>query len=121
MLVICVRPGKRENAGKHPYSHAKSCIIVCSLYKYQFSLRRLIYVLPTMLIRVYIVQQLSNLIPCLLEYQASMGGKEWCEHEGLDGHELDQDVEGRPGRVLERIADGVADHGGLVSVRPLGA
>ena len=59
-------------------------------------------------------------IPCLLEYQAAMGGEEWREHEGLDGHEIDQDVEGRPRRVLERVADGVADHGGLVSVRPLG-
>ena len=49
-----------------------------------------------------------------------MGGEEWREHEGLDGHELDEDVEGRARGVLERVADGVADHGGLVSVRPLG-
>ena len=34
-----------------------------------------------------------------------MGGKEWREYEGLDGHELDQDVEGRPRCVLERVAD----------------
>jgi len=40
-----------------------------------------------------------------------MGGKEWREYEGLDGHELDQDVEGRPRCVLARVAD----HGGLVS------
>lgn len=49
-----------------------------------------------------------------------MGGEKWREYEGLDGHELDQDVEGWTGRVLERIADGVADHGRLVGVRPLG-
>ena len=34
-----------------------------------------------------------------------MGGKEWREYEGLDGDELDQDVEGRPRCVLERVAD----------------
>lgn len=52
-----------------------------------------------------------------LEYQSSMGGKEWREDERFDGHELDQDVERRPGCVLERVANGIADHRRLVSVQ----
>lgn len=35
------------------------------------------------------------------------------EHEGDDGHELHEDVEGRPGGVLERVAHGVAHDGRL--------
>lgn len=46
-----------------------------------------------------------------------MCGEEGSEHKRLDSHELDQDVERRPGCVLERIADGVANHRGLVSIR----
>jgi hypothetical protein len=45
-----------------------------------------------------------------------VGSEEWRKHEGLDSHELDQDIEGRSRRVLERVADGVSDHGGLVSI-----
>ena len=40
-------------------------------------------------------------------------GEEGREHEGLDRHQLDEDVEGRPGGVLERVPDRVAGDGGL--------
>mmetsp|Transcript_42066 Transcript_42066/g.91392 ORF Transcript_42066/g.91392 Transcript_42066/m.91392 type:complete len:431 (-) Transcript_42066:639-1931(-) len=43
------------------------------------------------------------------------------EDERHDGHELDEDVEGGSRSILERIANGVADHGGLVAFRTLGA
>ena len=36
------------------------------------------------------------------------------EHKGENSHELDQDVEGGAGGVLERVADGVAHDGSLV-------
>lgn len=35
------------------------------------------------------------------------------QHQRLDGHELDEDVEGGARGVLERVAHGVADDGGL--------
>ena len=38
------------------------------------------------------------------------------ESEGEDSHQLDQDVQGRTGGVLERIADGVANDARFVSV-----
>uniref|UniRef100_J3KZH6 Uncharacterized protein n=1 Tax=Oryza brachyantha TaxID=4533 RepID=J3KZH6_ORYBR len=49
-----------------------------------------------------------------------MSSEEGREDERLHGHELDQDVERRPGCVLERVADRVADHRRLVSFRSLG-
>ena len=41
------------------------------------------------------------------------------EDEAQDRHELHQDVERRAGGVFERVADGVADDGGLVRSEPL--
>ena len=38
------------------------------------------------------------------------------EHDGNDGHELDQNVQRRTGGVLERVADGVANDGSIVSL-----
>ena len=48
------------------------------------------------------------------------------DHRGQDQqadqvHDLDQRVDGRAGGVLERVADGVADHGRLVGLRTLAA
>src|SRR5690606_39801990 len=43
-------------------------------------------------------------------------GDERGDDEGDDGDELDEDVEARPGGVLQRVAHGVADDGGLVGV-----
>jgi hypothetical protein len=57
----------------------------------------------------------------VLEEQATLGGKEGGKHEGLHGHELDEDVKGRAGGVLQGVTDSVTDHSGLVAVRPLGA
>ena len=57
----------------------------------------------------------------VLEQQASVRGKERRKHKGLDGHELDEAVEGWARRVLEGVSNGVTNHGGLVAVRPLGA
>ena len=50
-----------------------------------------------------------------------MRQEEGREHERLDGHELDQDVVGRPGRVLQRVADGVANDGRPVALGALAA
>ena len=44
-----------------------------------------------------------------------------CENSGNNGHELDKDVDGRTGGILERIADGVADNGCLVGIGALAA
>lgn len=57
----------------------------------------------------------------VLEQQATVGGEEGGKHEGLDSHELDKDVEGRAGSVLQGVTNGVADHSSLVAVRSLGA
>ncbi|OAY62630.1 hypothetical protein ACMD2_07589 [Ananas comosus] len=54
---------------------------------------------------------------CDLEEEAAVCGEEGSEHERFDGHELDQDVERRPGCVLERVSDGVADHSSFVGIR----
>ena len=43
------------------------------------------------------------------------------EDQADDGHDLEQDVHGRAGGVLERVADGVADDGGLVGLGALAA
>src|SRR5690606_36745997 len=43
------------------------------------------------------------------------------EDERHDAHQLDEDVHGRPGGVLERVADGVTDDGGLVRLGALAA
>lgn len=42
-------------------------------------------------------------------------------HKGLDGHQLDQNVQGRAGGVLQGVADGVTNNGGLVAVAALAA
>jgi hypothetical protein len=47
-------------------------------------------------------------------------GKEGSKHEGLNGHELDEDVERGARGVLQRVTDGVANHSSLVAVRSLG-
>lgn len=52
----------------------------------------------------------------ILEEDASVGGEEGGEHEGLDRHELDEDVERGARGVLERVPNGVADHSSLVAV-----
>src|SRR6266513_3167623 len=41
------------------------------------------------------------------------------QHERDRAQQLDEHVQRRPGRVLERIADGITDHGGLVRRTPL--
>lgn len=45
-----------------------------------------------------------------------MRRKEGRKHERLDGHELDKNVERRPGCVLQGITDGVTDNGRFVWV-----
>jgi hypothetical protein len=52
-----------------------------------------------------------------LEEDATMGGEEGGEDEGLHCHELDEDVEGGARRVLEGISNGVTNDGRLVRVR----
>nr|GMD82800.1 inorganic pyrophosphatase [Ipomoea batatas] len=55
-----------------------------------------------------------------LEEKAAVGGEEGREHERLDGHELDEDVQRRAGCVLERVADSVTNNGRLVAIGSLG-
>jgi hypothetical protein len=43
------------------------------------------------------------------------------EHERERREELDEHVEGRPGGILERVADGIADNCRLVRLAPLAA
>src|SRR6266705_6627928 len=45
--------------------------------------------------------------------------KEWRQHERDRAQELDQHVQRRTGRVLEVIAHGITDYGGLVRRTPL--
>lgn len=52
-----------------------------------------------------------------LEEETSVSGKERREHQRLNSHKLDEDVERRAGCVLKRVPDGVADHGSFVGVR----
>lgn len=52
-----------------------------------------------------------------LEQQASVGCEEWGEHQRLNCHELDKDVEGRAGRVLEWVPDCVPDHSCFMGIR----
>ena len=40
--------------------------------------------------------------------------KEGGKHQRDDRHELNENVQGRTGGVLERVADGIADHRGLM-------
>ena len=47
--------------------------------------------------------------------------KEGCEHQGHDRHEFDQDIQGRTGGVLKRIADRVTHNRGLMRGRTLAA
>ena len=49
----------------------------------------------------------------------SEGLEEGCEDQGLHSHELDEDVQRGAARVLERVADRVADHRRLVRVAAL--
>jgi hypothetical protein len=46
-----------------------------------------------------------------------MGGEEGGEDKGFNRHKLDEDVEGRARRVLERISNGVTNDSRLVRVR----
>lgn len=48
-----------------------------------------------------------------------MGLEEGCKHQGLHSHELDEDVEGGAGGVLERVSHSVTDDGSLVGVGSL--
>lgn len=41
------------------------------------------------------------------------------EHERYDRHQLDQDVNGGPARVFQRVADGIAYDSSLVNVSTL--
>lgn len=52
----------------------------------------------------------------IFEEDASVGGEEGGEHEGLNCHELDEDVERGARGVLERIPNSVTDHSSLVAV-----
>jgi hypothetical protein len=45
-----------------------------------------------------------------------MGGEEGGKDQGLDGHELDEDIQWGAWGVLEGITDGVTDDGSLVWV-----
>lgn len=56
----------------------------------------------------------------MVEDDATVRGEEGREDERLHGHKLDEDVEGRSGGVLERVADGVPDHRRFVRLRSLG-
>lgn len=60
------------------------------------------------------------LLLCLAEDTAdSCNGS--CENGGDDGHELDEDVDGRARGVLERIANGVADNSCMMGIGALAA
>ena len=52
----------------------------------------------------------------VLEEQATVGSKEGGEHKRLHGHELDEDVEGWAGGVLQGVTDGVTNHSSLMAV-----
>ena len=52
----------------------------------------------------------------ILEEQATVGSKEGGEHKRLHGHELDEDVEGWAGGVLQGVTDGVTNHSSLMAV-----
>ena len=56
-------------------------------------------------------------IPPLLDQQTPVLRDERPEHQRHDRHELQKNVEGRAGRILERVADGVTDNGRLVRIR----
>ena len=43
------------------------------------------------------------------------GNDEACKYNGYCGNELDEDVQGRTGCILERVADCVADNSGLMA------
>jgi hypothetical protein len=45
-----------------------------------------------------------------------MGGKERCENEGFNRHELDDDVERGARSVLNRVSNGVTNNSCLVRV-----
>ena len=49
----------------------------------------------------------------------SFSKKQRCQDQCDRGEQLDQHVQGRPGRILERVADRIAHHGGLVRLRAL--
>jgi hypothetical protein len=50
------------------------------------------------------------------EEDATMGGKERCENEGFNRHELDDDVERGARSVLNRVSNGVTNNSCLVRV-----
>ena len=54
-----------------------------------------------------------------LQQDAAVRCKRTCEYERDDGHELNEDVEGRTRCILERITNGVANNSGLVRVAAL--
>ena len=62
-----------------------------------------------------------NLVMSMWLTVRGVGLEEGCEHQGLHSHELDEDVQGRPGGVLERVSHSVTNDGGLVCVRALAA
>ena len=55
----------------------------------------------------------------LVEYAAD--GEQRRKHGGDDRHELDENVDGRTGGILEGITDRIADDSSLVSLRALAA
>ncbi|EPY22773.1 inorganic pyrophosphatase, partial [Strigomonas culicis] len=67
---------------------------------------------------LFLVSSLSVFFSRLLDEAqhdaAHLGLEHGREHDGNDRHELDEDVQRRAGRVLERVADGVTDDGGRV-------
>jgi len=54
-----------------------------------------------------------------LEQQATVGRKEGGKHQRLDGHKLDENVEGWARGVLEWVTHSVTNHSGLVRIRTL--
>ena len=63
--------------------------------------------------------------PCFLRFTAISHNRKMqnypCEYNGHHTQQFDQDVDGRPGSILEGIPHGVADHGRLVGLATLAA
>ena len=58
----------------------------------------------------------AHVVPLLQQVEA---GDEAGKHNGHGGHQLDEDVQRGPGSILEGVAHGVADDGGLVALLAL--
>ena len=105
--VLCACPGRIEDPPDH---------VVKIAFRYGWHFNLLGGSIPP----VYRQGQVSNL-PLQTCTDAPRLQEQRREDEGDDGHELDENVERRAGRVLEGVADGVADDDCLVLFGALAA